>query len=493
MRSACRTLGGDDQVRETRHGPVEVKTVGRPSGPRRLALIALPALFVALAVMIGGPVLALVAVAGLTITLASLRVPGIVFAAYLLLAFYKGGVQPFSPIDLTVVLAGLTTIQIVPVLRRRALPAVSEVGLGLWLLLSLLIVAGVWYAPDQDLALDRAVRWWLLVVIPIICGGLAVGSDPRHLRHFLWSFFVMGLIAVVLGLASLSSAERLTVLNTNTIQVARAALLVPLLGIVFVLRERITAISLSLLLAIPAAIVVAIASGSRGPLLFLAVLAAIGTASYFAHPSRVKWNRVVGVAGLGIVSVLLLSIVQVELPSLSLERFSLFGAFVDDLANGTLTTTVGDTSAGSRIILFQAAGSMFGDHPVFGVGTSGFEALAPRYLSPDELEAWPHNALIQTAAEFGLVGISIFVSIVILALRRPIPVATPALALKVLFSFFFLNAMVSGDIFSDRETWGLLMLILLVDGPRAIERALADRDLQTMPAELPRAVRFGHP
>jgi hypothetical protein len=29
--------------------------------------------------------------------------------------------------------------------------------------------------------------------------------------------------------------------------------------------------------------------------------------------------------------------------------------------------------------------------------------------------------------------------------------------------FFLLNSMVSGDIMSDRETWGLLMLVLLVE------------------------------
>jgi hypothetical protein len=39
-------------------------------------------------------------------------------------------------------------------------------------------------------------------------------------------------------------------------------------------------------------------------------------------------------------------------------------------------------------------------------------------------------------------------------------------AVRVLFAFWFLNAMVSGDIFSDRTFWGFLMLLLLIDEHR---------------------------
>jgi hypothetical protein len=39
-----------------------------------------------------------------------------------------------------------------------------------------------------------------------------------------------------------------------------------------------------------------------------------------------------------------------------------------------------------------------------------------------------------------------------------------------MFFYFLLNAMVSGDIFSDRELWGVVILILLLDLPRLAER-----------------------
>ncbi|HEX5824808.1 MAG TPA: O-antigen ligase family protein [Candidatus Limnocylindrales bacterium] len=437
--------------------------------PLWAALLAVDAIIVAVAVVIGGPLLALAAVLGLATVLVSVRYPGILFAAYLLLAFYKGGVQPFSPVDITLILAGLNGLQLLVLLRGRRLWSISAAGIGLWVGLTLLILGGVLYAPDQNLALDRAIRWWTLVFFPIVGGGLRVGTDLRYLRQFLWSFFAMGMVTVLLGLTQLSNVERLTVLNTNTIQVSRAALLVPLLGVTFVLRERFGLARLALIGAIPAALLVALASGSRGPLLFLAFLTAVGLIRYFAHPRSVNWLRVVISVVMILGSILALSIVAQDLPRTALDRFTLFGDFVQSALSGDLTTSLGDTSAGNRIVLFRAAESMFGDHPVLGVGTSGFEALAPRYMSPDEVEAWPHNALLQVAAEFGLVGLGIVLSLLYLVMRRRLPPGHEAWALRILFVFFFLNALVSGDIFSDRETWGLWMLVLLVDAPRLSE------------------------
>ena len=45
------------------------------------------------------------------------RWPGLVFAAYLLLPFYKGFANPFVPVDLTVALAALNGLQVIWILR----------------------------------------------------------------------------------------------------------------------------------------------------------------------------------------------------------------------------------------------------------------------------------------------------------------------------------------------------------------------------------------
>jgi O-antigen ligase len=258
--------------------------------------------------------------------------------------------------------------------------------------------------------------------------------------------------------------DRLVVLNTNTIQVARAALVVPILGVAFVMSSRIGIAKASLLVLVPTALIVAIASGSRGPLLFFAILAIIGMFALAPRLRHVPPWRFLPIAALGLASVIGIATVAAELPGAALDRFTLLGDFIQNGLSGDLTTTVGDTSAGNRVELFQVAAEMFAEQPVLGAGTSSFEALSPRSLSPDEVEAWPHNSVLQVAAEFGVVGLALFLSMIFLALTRRLPYGAAGTALRFLFVFLLLNSMVSGDIFSDRETWGL-MVLLLVLGP----------------------------
>jgi hypothetical protein len=77
-----------------------------------------------------------------------------------------------------------------------------------------------------------------------------------------------------------------------------------------------------------------------------------------------------------------------------------------------------------------------------------------------------------------MVGVVIFAGLVILAFTRRLPPGSEGGALRVALLFFLLSAMVSGDIFTDRLTWGLLMLILLIDVPASVPNvvvgALAD-------------------
>ncbi len=119
------------------------------------------------------------------------------------------------------------------------------------------------------------------------------------------------------------------------------------------------------------------------------------------------------------------------------------------------------TSGGeSRLRLYGLAVSLFEERPILGVGTSGFQALSPRTLGPLEADAYPHNALFQFGAEYGLVGVALFVTIVLLGLTRKLPSGSALSTLRIVFLFFLLNAMVSGNILDDRTLWGLLLVVL---------------------------------
>jgi O-antigen ligase len=461
--------------------------------PSVLAAAAVAVVLATIMTVVVGPLAIALLVGGAAALYATVRMPGVIYAAYLLLAFYKGGVQPYSPIDVTVILAALNIVQVVPLLRDRERGAVSRTGLAAFGLFSLLVLAGILWAPDQSLAVDRTIRWWTLVFPPILIGGIRTGSHERYLRQFLWTFFIVASFVAVLGMTQLSNVDRLVVLNANTIQVARAALLVPLLGVAYVLTSRIGLAKASLVVLVPAGLIVAVASGSRGPLLFFVVVTVIGLAALIPKVRRVPPQRSLTIAALCLASVVGLATVASQLPSTALDRFTLLGDFIQNGLSGELTTTVGDTSAGNRVALFEVAATMFAEHPVLGVGTSGFEALSPRLLSPDEVEAWPHNSVLQVAAEFGVVGLTLFLIMIGLALFRTLPYGNAGTALRLTFVFFLFNTLVSGDIMSDRETWGLMMLLLFLARPMteaAVERGVRSTTAMIgRPATVPLAGR----
>ena len=426
-----------------------------------------------------GPVGSLVVVLGAVTLLAAVFVPGVPFAAFVLIPFYKGAVQPYSPIDITILLALVNAIQIVPLVTNSRSRHVSRAGIALWMGLALLVLAGIMYAPDQQLALGRAISYWALLFLPILPAAARVGSNPRHVRHFLWTLMGMGSLMVGLGVAALfargvSDTEPLILLGTSTISVGRAALLVPLLGVVFVLRDARQGLRVIAVVLMPAAIVVALASGSRGPLLFLFVLGLLGLVGYFARPRANRWRRVGLVASVAAVSIIVLSLAAAFVPAQSLQRFVRFGDFVQGALSGNTTASSGDTSAQARLTLFGLAVTMFEERPILGSGTASYEALSPRFLGAGAADQYPHNAILQLAAEFGLLGVALFAGLTLLALFRRLPLGSEWGAVRATFLFFLLNAMVTGDVFEDRLLWGLLMVVLLAEVAPVAERRASD-------------------
>lgn len=440
-----------------------------PRGPIGWAALALAsAVGVATAVSIAGPMVGIAIIVGVLLLAGVVVAPGTVFAAYLLIAFYKGGFQQYSPIDITVLLALANALQVVPLLFGEHRWSVSRTGIALWLALGVLVLAGILYAPDQSLAMGDAITYWALVVVPMFPAAIRVGADPRYVGQFLWTFFGMGIVTVLLGLANLSGSDRLVVLGMNTIQVGRAALLVPLLGITWVLPQRRLIASIVVVALVPASLVVAIASGSRGPLLALAIVGLVVAVVYVTRPHAARWRLIGGGVAIALTSVVVLSVAAPDLPGLSLERFANLADFVQGGPTDDQAGAVIDTSAAARVRLFQQAVDIFEARPLVGAGTSGFAALNIAAVGP-EADPYPHNAVLQVAAEYGLVGLVLFVGLVALGLLRPLPGRYTSLAVHALFAFFVLNAMVSGDIFTDRETLGLLLLIFAIEAPGARE------------------------
>jgi O-antigen ligase len=435
-------------------------------------------------IALAGPQVVLLLAGGLIVVVAAIFAPGVVLAMLLLVPFYKGAAQPYIPVDITVLLAALNVAQVIPVLRNRRRANRSVIGLALWGTLALLVIAGIIYAPDQQLAMSRATTFLAVLFLPILPAALRVSSERLYLRQFLNTILGLGVLTVVLGLLALSSTERLSVLGADTISVSRAALLVPILGLSLVARGTNRGIQFLMAVLIPMAIIVALASGSRGPLIVAFLIAAAGAAIRVARVRHIDWRLIGTIAALAVACGVVVVVAAPALPTSSLERFTLLWDFVQGgiSREGTLAS---DASTGARLDLFGAALTMFADRPVTGYGMGGFEVISPRILGPAEPNTYPHNAILQLAAEFGLVGLALFVALILIALARPLPQRATSSALRVLFVFFLLNAMVSGDIFDDRMMWGLLVLIFSLEAGRqitAVEPASRDPRVGTLAA-----------
>jgi len=156
---------------------------------------------------------------------------------------------------------------------------------------------------------------------------------------------------------------------------------------------------------------------------FKGVLAVLRAIFYLWHPHAMNWRIVIVVAAIGLASMVVVSGVGSDLPGQSIQRLAGVLNFAQGVFGGEPNLSAGDISTEARSALFSLAGSLFQGGPILGVGTSGFEALAPRFLSASVVEVYPHNLVLQFAAEFGLVGIALLAGLVLL------PLAAFALAL----------------------------------------------------------------
>ncbi len=123
----------------------------------------------------------------------------------------------------------------------------------------------------------------------------------------------------------------------------------------------------------------------------------------------------------------------------------------------------GGASYAARLRLFRGAVDAFLDHPLVGTGTGTFREGD----EPQGTRAYPHNLLLEVAAEAGVLGLAplaFLLSVVtVLLLRNLTRLTEPAriilLAVLALFVYTLANAMVSGDINDNRVLFAVCGLV----------------------------------
>lgn len=390
--------------------------------------------------------------------------------------------------DLTVLLAIPTAAVggLWLLLNRDRLGRRRQVVLALWLGCAVLVGAGVLWAPDTGLAATSAAYFIVLATVPLLA-AFPVAADEGRVRQFLLAFVAAGLIFVALATIALFSGDLggRDLIGTNRIGVARALVFVPLVGMPLLAWHRFGPRHWIFAAVSSLAVVLAIATTSRAPVLFFVAVGFALTAGALAlstHRIRVLARAGAIVLGTAIVFVALSGV----LPERSGTRFAGLVEAAGDALDEEPLDGGGSSSGGEdpdgedpesgpgrlnsiaqRAGLYWLAVDLFVAHPVLGVGTSGFE-VAARTAPGIEGHDYPHNLVLQIASEFGLVGLALFGALGILALLWWRPSSTASVALAALALFLLLSALLSNGLYENRMLWGVWLVLLAWAGAQLV-------------------------
>jgi O-antigen ligase len=379
-----------------------------------------------------------------------MRYPGLVFAAYLYIPFYKGSIESITPVDITPVLAAGCFLQVLPILwQGTSLAAIRTAGL--WFGFMAVITAGTMYSPQLSDALEQFVLFGLLVFLPCLL-AMRIASSERLIKQFLVSTLALALLLLALGIVGLATGvagARLTIAGANTIGSARALLFTPLLAVYLWRTVKLPTKTL-LLFASPLALFASLATGSRGPVAVFFVTLMVMQIFDRRHILR---NSVTGI-GLLLVAICAfqIEVVQGLLPEQAVRR-------IMTLVNAAIGNGELDSSSSARVQLWQLAIDMFGERALIGHGTASFGHAA--FLSSTSRgHEYPHNLLLHLAAEFGFFGLFLFGLLVLYAFRGVLASELPSwhLAVLALLTYALFNAMISNGIYENRWLWGMLVM-----------------------------------
>ena len=278
--------------------------------------------------------------------------------------------------------------------RRILAPPIILVGV-LAVLLILRLDPGAYPKTKIELFLAQSV--------PLLIAGILIGLRATTLRLYVLLTLGVALAGAAVLTQHLSSNDATQVFTArfsigttyNPIWVGRTAAIGVLISLALILGGFSRRASWVGYVSLPFLIVALLASGSRGPV--VALLVALVVLVALVMQNRALRRRLVQIAvGVAVAAVVAALIV----PSSAVDRSASF-----------LFGNTSALSSNGRTQLWGEALSLFYGHFWTGVGTGGFAEHAPTGIF------YPHNIVLEAAAELGVLGVAVLVAFLFLALR----------------------------------------------------------------------------
>src|SRR5581483_5295553 len=331
--------------------------------------------------------------------------------------------------------------------------------LTLALVVLMLIRLGGSRAPDYG-----SLKVQLFVATSVIgfFGGIAIARFRERFDLWVVLALTMALLSgltlmreILLGQADTSVGGRFALFQGGgPIHLGREAAVGLLLGTYVLLARGSVRRRIFGLAAVPILVVMLLSAGSRGPMLAL-VVGVVVLLALSLHDRAARRRLVLVALGLVVAVILVPQLV----PGQNLHRS------LGILLGGDVNGSSGRDSNG-RFRLYGEAWGVFTQHPLTGIGTGSFAAISP-------VEHYPHNLVLESLVEYGLIGGAILVGILASGVRSAVGVwrrtstddRPRAALLLALLATAITNSLVSGGIENTGSLWLALGLAVgLGDG-----------------------------
>lgn len=407
------------------------------------------------------PKTTLLLVAGLPLGLALIAWPEVTLGLYASAGLFKADPRLSGltgSIDITLALGAVlaATVAYRLVLRRERITWNRETCLVL--VFAGVILIGLVYTPAHTYGTDKAFHFVSLTMLAFFTPLVFIKSS-RSVWLFFLGWLGLATLMTIDALGRLSSGQRLSALNATTIATGRTIGVAIIILLFAVLMGRVSRLWQILAAAgLGPMLLVIVGTGSRGPTLMLVAAVTLTFCLTLAKPRRcVHSLLIIGLVGAAVLGVFASGL----MPRSSIQRF------------GSLFNQVDmDTSVQGRLLVMEVAWHLFTSSPIVGRGTGSVSAFGA-----GQEQVYPHNILLELAAETGLLGLGLFLGVVEMVLWRLLASLSKEsgqepllLTLLTMLVFTLLNAMVSGDLNDGRTMWlfaGIAIATTEIEGEMA--------------------------
>ncbi|MCF7885300.1 MAG: O-antigen ligase family protein [Candidatus Marinimicrobia bacterium] len=332
--------------------------------------------------------------------------------------------------------------------------------LGLFIIFTAILLFSLNYTNELIYGADKVLKFILFNGLYFI-GGMIVFQYPikqnRFIEFLKYSILTIAIINTIFLIKHFVSGTllqhimvRFTLLESNSpISMARITGLGVLLWFIAAFQSKNSKNKLFASLAIIPLAVSLVATNTRGPILFSLLLIFVFVFFYL----KISMTKKLTFLGIFISIIIIFVLI---LPANTFNRFLLLFHKASINANQSVWSA---GSSARRVIFIKRLLVYLGQHPAtlfIGSGAGSFADLFQDY----GVCLYPHNLFFEVLFEQGLLGFTILIISITILIRdiyiyyyKKGNMTNDILIFVFGFMYFFLNAMISGDVDSNRILW----------------------------------------